>query len=250
MWWKAYLWIVSFVIVLGLFAPILLPGEVPNYTLMDWVGMIVSIPSLIGFFAFAYKKKLLNIQFWKFILWITIATDAFYLAYSSLPKNIIPDLLRVSSTGSEELIGIIFELPMLYGLYQLAYNQDWYTRKDKELVFSMISSEKTNWWKASSVAVAVYGILALLVSAVGEIMPELTFEGKISLAVIGVLQIIVAILIWYRLNLVLLLTLAFFTFRAICLLGGGKFEEFFFNTIVFIILFVTALKTQTKITKG
>jgi hypothetical protein len=249
MGWKIYFWIISALIILGLLAPVLVPGEVQNFTLMDWVGMIVSIPSLIGFFAFAYKKRLLDIKFWKIILWVTVTVNAFYLAYPSLPKNIIPDLLRVSTSGIEGLIGIIFELPILYGLYQLAYNQEWYLRKDKELTFSMVSPEKTNWWKASSVAVAIHGVLALLVSAAGEIMPELTSEGRISLAIIGVLQIVVGILIWYRLNLVLLLTLAFFTFRAICLLGGGKFEEFFFNTIVFIILFITTLKTQTKIMK-
>src|SRR3989344_1856396 len=168
MWWKAYFWIVAILIILGLFAPVLFPGETQKFTLIDWVGIILSVPSLAGLFAFVYKKEFLNRRQWKLVFWVTIVIDAFYLFYSSLPvKDIVPEFLRVSTTsGIESVLGLAFELPILYALYQLAYNPHWNLRQeDKKAVFSMVSLEKTGWWKIASIALVFYGFLYLVALA-------------------------------------------------------------------------------------
>ena len=253
MWWKAYFWIVAILIILGLFAPVLFPGEAQKFTLIDWVGIILSVPSLAGLFAFVYKKEFLNRQQWKLVFWVTIVVDAFYLFYSSLPvKDIVPEFLRVSTTsGIESVLSLAFELPILYALYQLVYNPQWNLRQeDRKTVFIMVSLERTGWWKIASIALVVYGFLYLIVLAGNlETVVSSTNDDKIAVAIIGLLQIIVGILVWYRINLALFLATAFFTFRAIALLGGGLYGEFFFNTLVLVSLFVLILKSQTSIHK-
>src|SRR3990167_5826792 len=175
MCWKAYFWIITILIMLGLFGPVL-PGEALKFTLIDWVGIILSVPSLVGLFAFVYKKEFLNRQQWKLVFWVTIVVDAFYLFYSSLPvKDIVPEFLRVSTTSGiesvlglaiESVLGLAFELSILYALYQLAYNPHWNLRQeDKKTVFSMVSLEKTGWWKIASIALVFYGFLYLVALA-------------------------------------------------------------------------------------
>ncbi len=252
MWWKAYFWIIAILIMLGLFGPVL-PGEALKFTLIDWVGIILSVPSLAGLFAFVYKKEFLNRQQWKLVFWVTIVVDAFYLFYSSLPvKDIVPEFLRVSMTsGIESVLSLAFELPVLYALYQLVYNPQWNLRQeDKKTVSSMVSLERTGWWKIASIALVVYGFLYLIVLAGNlETVVSPTNDGKIAVAIIGLLQIIVGILVWYRINLALFLATAFFTFRAIALLGGGLYGEFFLNTLVLVSLFILILKSQTSVHK-
>lgn len=248
MWWKLYFWIIAILIILAFIASGF-DGTLTKYTFADWVSVFISIPSLIGLYVFAYKKQLSTAQFWKVVLWITIILDAYCFAYYSLPtKNFIPEFLRFSTTlsGLESVFVLIFDLPFLYVTYQLAYNARWYQREDKKFSISLISQEKTGWWKVSAVIVFIYGLLFLLVQ---EIIPEMDNEGKIVTAVLGALQLVGGVLIWYRINLALFLSVLFFTIRGILLLSGGKFEEFFINTIVFIILFVTILKVWTKVSK-
>ena len=200
MWWKAYFWIITILIMLGLFGPVL-PGEALKFTLIDWVGIILSVPSLVGLFAFVYKKEFLNRQQWKLVFWVTIVVDAFYLFYSSLPvKDIVPEFLRVSTiSGIESVLSLAFELPILYALYQLVYNPQWNLRQeDRKTVFSMVSLEKTGWWKIASIALVFYGFLYLVALAGNlETGVSSTNDDKIVLAIIGRLQIIVVILVWY-----------------------------------------------------
>ncbi|GEM_PF-6545026 len=252
MWWKAYFWIGAILTILGLFAPVLFPGEAQKFTLIDWMGIILSVPSLAGLFAFVYKKDFLNRQQWKLVYWVTIVVDAFYLFYSSLlVKDIVPEFLRVGTTfGIESIFSLAFELPILYALYQLAYNPQWNLRQDKNIALVMVSLEKTGWWKIASIALVVYGFLNLIVLTRNlEIVASSTNEVKIGVAIMGLLQIIVGILVWYRINIALFLATAFFTFRAIALLGGGLYGEFFLNTLVLVSLFILILKSQTSIHK-
>lgn len=253
MWWKIYFWIITILILIGVFW-----GELTVfYNAFDWIAIILGIPSLVGLFAFVYKKPISTGQIWKVIFWLTIVLDAYYLFYASTPvKDIVPIFLRPSVTSSnpiEALIGVVLELPILYALYQLAYNAQWHLKKEdsQKREFSMVSLEKTFWWQASSILLVLYGFMYLLVLAANiETLansPTATTEEKIPGAVIGIVQIIIGVLLWFRVNLALWLATIYFTFRAVGLLWVGHFDEFLFNTIVLVSLFILALKSQVRI---
>lgn len=252
MLWKLYFWIIALLIAFGLFA-----GELTaSYNAFDWVGLILSIPSLVGLFAFVYKKQISTAQIWKVIFWVSIVLDAYYLFYASTPvKDLVPVFLRPGATSSnaiEALIGVVLELPILYALYQLAYNLQWYLKKEdsQKREFSMVSPEKTFWWQASSILLVLYGFIYLLgLAANAETFANSPTEGKIAAAIIGLVQIIIGVLLWFRVNLALLLATIYFTFRAVALLGVGHYGEFLLNTVVFVALFVLILKSQLGIHK-
>lgn len=253
MWWKLYFWILAILLIIGLFA-----GELTaSYNTFDWIGLILSVPSLVGLFAFVYKKPISSTQVWKIVFWLTIVFDAYYLFYSSTPvKDIVPVFLRPGATASnaiESLIGVVLELPILYALYQLAHNPQWHLKKEdgQKREFSMVSAEKTFWWQVCSILLVIYGFLYLIgLAANSETFANSPAEGKIAAAVIGLLQIIIGVLLWFRVNLALLLAVLYFAFRAVCLLVAGLYGEFIFNTIVLVSLFVLILKTQTKLHKS
>ena len=228
-------------------------GSLVKYTFADWATLIISIPSLVGLYVFAYKKQFSTTQFWKVILWITIFLDAYTFAYYSLPaKSFLPEFLRFSTTlsGLEAIIVLIFDFPILYTAYQLAYNPHWYKREDKKFSISIISKEKTGWWKTSAIAIFLFSIFAFinLLSPVNEV--QVSVEGQTVLAIISFIAIAVGILLWYRINLALYFSLVFFAFRSVSLLVGKEFIEFSLNAIFFFVLFITALKTQTNISKS
>ncbi len=250
MWWKIYFWIITILILIGVFS-----GELTvSYNAFDWVGIVLSIPSLVGLFAFVYKKPISTGQLWKVIFWLTIVLDAYYLFYASTPvKDIIPIFLRPSATSSnaiEALIGVVLELPILYALYQLAHNPQWHLKKEdsQKREISMVSLEKTFWWQAGSILLVLYGFIYLLgLAANTETFANSPTEGKIAAAVIGLVQIIIGVLLWFRVNLALWLATICFTFRAVALLGVGHYGEFLFNTIVLVSLFILVLKSQIGI---
>jgi len=253
MLWKLYFWILSVLVAIGLFAGVVLTN---SYNAFDWVGLIISILSLFGLFTFVYKKPIFTAQVWKVIFWISIVLDAYYLFYESTPvKDFVPNFLRPnvsSSNAIETLIGVVLELPILYALYQLTYNQQWHLKKEdtQKREFSMVSKEKTFWWQTSSIMLIIYGFIYLLgLAANAETFVNSPIEGKIFAAILGLVQIIIGVLLWFRINLALLLAIIYFTFRTVVLLGVGHYGEFVFNTIVFVSLFVLILKSQLGIHK-
>jgi len=255
MWWKLYFWIIAILMGLSLFVGV----DYYKLTFIDWVGLLVSVPSLIGLFVYVYNKnKFLSIKAWQVVFWLTIVMDGIWLVLASTPvKDVLPLFLRPQATNynnaTEAIIGIVLELPILYALYQLAFNLNWYSKEEVKRVnnISLVNPIKSVWWKVASISLVIYGFIYLfsLVSDTSLIINTYP-EVKIATAIIGLLQIFIGVFLWYRVSLALLLSAIYFIFRAMALLGGGLYGEFIFNTIMLFILFILILKTYTKITQS
>lgn len=253
MWWKLYFWIITILIVLSLFVGI----DFSKSTFMDWAGLLVSIPSLVGLFIYAYNKnKFLSVKIWQIVFWLTIFMDSIGLILASTHvKEVLPLFLMPQVTNytnpTEAIIGTILELPVLYVLYQLSFNLAWYSKQEENSKLNLVNTIKTGWWKLASILLVIYGFLYLLaLTDTTNSIASTSSEEKITTAVIGIFQISIGILLWYRVNLALLLSAVYFIFRAVALLVCGSYGEFIFNTIVLIVLFVLILKTHTKLTQN
>ena len=78
------------------------------------VDLIISIPSLAGFFLFAYKKILLTAKFWQTYLIIYVFWDCFFNLI--LGPRIDPNFSWVNS-----FIGFVLIFPMWIALYLYAF---------------------------------------------------------------------------------------------------------------------------------
>ncbi len=251
MLWKLYFWISAAITILALIVSALYSGKLtPTYNIFDWVGLFLSIPSLVGLFVFVYKKPISTATVWKAIFWFSIFLDAYYLTPI---KDLAPTFLRPSATSPnlvEALVVIVLDAPLLYALFQLSFNPQWNLEKKhvQKRQVSMVSTEKTFWWQVSSIVLVLYGFVYLfgLITDTRS-LANFPTEVKIATAVIGFVQIIIGVLLWFRVNLALILAIIYFTIRAIGLLIVGHYGEFILNTIVFMVLFILILISQVRI---
>lgn len=246
MWWKLYFWFVVILLTSALIG-VLLPNESIKFTLLDWVLLFLSIPSLVGLFAFAYKKQMLNQKAWGYVFWLTISIDAVSLfLYSIQQSDFIPALLKPGTGSSliESIINFLFELPVLFALYQLAFNSDWnvISEGSKKLV-SLINPQKMVWWQIGAISLLVNGFFNVAGPAFN---PNTVWAINVGIAIGGILNLILGILIWFRVNIALCLAAFFYIYAATVNLITLRFGYFFIDAIVLSLLFVLILKTRIK----
>jgi hypothetical protein len=132
MWWKIYFVIITLICLL------LLKDYLSNlnWNLSDFAGFLSLFPFVIGIFAFAFKKKIFTVRFWKLYFWYEIVSTVGYLLYDFTPlkdsqllaaffkSNIYPD----TEVSENKLVcifclSLMFSLivPSIYILYRLGY---------------------------------------------------------------------------------------------------------------------------------
>jgi len=121
MWWKIYFWIYLILSVVGIFA---LLQHTP-LGLVDILGLLLSIVLLLAIYAYAFKKNILQVSYWKILFWIVIFLFVEeMLELFVLPKDFISNLIpflknNVPLNAGERLFSSLFSLPNVYVIYKL-----------------------------------------------------------------------------------------------------------------------------------
>lgn len=118
--WKFYFWGVVIFYTVGF-----LSFANPEWIFVQWQGLVLTLPAILGLYSYAYKKPVLKPIHWKYITWFTFAVYAFYLSYIFFPmvRALLPSFLNPGPLlAIETVITLIFGLPMLYALDQLGNN--------------------------------------------------------------------------------------------------------------------------------
>jgi len=109
MFWKIYFWILSFILFFGYV------GAFPKgLDSIHILVLIISIPSLVGFFLYAYKKSLFTAKFWRFYFIIYIFWDLYF------NLMILPGV-ESNYSWPETFIGFLLISPMWIALYLYAF---------------------------------------------------------------------------------------------------------------------------------
>ncbi|OGW26198.1 MAG: hypothetical protein A2X59_03110 [Nitrospirae bacterium GWC2_42_7] len=106
--WKIYFWLLTILLIIGS-----ITDGFSSY--WDIVGLPLDICAFVGFFSYAYRKKIFNKIFWKsflpiYIIWDVTYNLVIYPKYSEEPVEII-----------YILIGYIFIVPLYIALYRYAF---------------------------------------------------------------------------------------------------------------------------------
>lgn len=118
--WKFYFWGVLIFYTAGF-----LSLANPQWVFVEWQGLVLTLPSVLGLFAYSYKKKLLSRVYWKYILWFTFAVYAFYFSYIFIPmvKDLSSSFLNLGPfLEIPTVFTLLLGLPILYALDKLAHN--------------------------------------------------------------------------------------------------------------------------------
>ena len=107
MGWKIYSWFFLLVVVAGYTEAFITESK----TILFYLDLIVTINSLAGLFAYAYKIKLVSVNFWKICFVLNVMWD---LIYNTILQNITHPFV-------EELLGLALCLPTYVALYLLGY---------------------------------------------------------------------------------------------------------------------------------
>ena len=107
MGWKIYSWFILLAVVAG-YAEALITEPI---TILFSVDLIVTINSLAGLFAYAYKMKLVSAIFWKIFFVLNVLWD---LIYNTILQDITLPLVAL-------LLVIALCLPIYVALYLLGF---------------------------------------------------------------------------------------------------------------------------------
>ena len=107
MFWKIYFWLIVILTAIGV---LITRFSHPVYI----VDFIMISPTLTGFFLYAYKKKWLDVRFWKAFFPICFFWDI----YSVL---IVSPSVEGSPSTLESSFSLIFVLPIWIALYLYAF---------------------------------------------------------------------------------------------------------------------------------
>lgn len=110
MFWKIYFWILLVLLLLGYMGMAF--GKA--LSMIYFFDLIISIPSLAGFFLFAYKKIFLTAKFWQPYFIIYVLWDCFFNLI--LGPRIDNDFSWVTA-----FIGFVIIFPMWIALYLYAF---------------------------------------------------------------------------------------------------------------------------------
>lgn len=125
MWWKIYFWAVLIINLILYFY--IASANSPK--IGDLIGLIIAVISLIGLFAYTYKKAIFSKSFWKRFFWVFLLSEIIYFIYSYTPlENLIPlrELTTVLGNGNEtaliqDLMIIILLSPLFFPHYYAIY---------------------------------------------------------------------------------------------------------------------------------
>jgi hypothetical protein len=107
-----------------------------NWSFNDILCVISISISEVGLFAFAFKKELFSVKFWKYAFWAVLILDITTIIYAVTPLNQIPFLQTIyhSNVYSEieeslkdpfififVLVFMLLFIPSYYALYQLGH---------------------------------------------------------------------------------------------------------------------------------
>jgi hypothetical protein len=244
--WKTYFWFITLII--ALFVVFLFTQKLER-TGLDWLSDLLLIPSWIGVYAYAYRKVVFNSFFWRGVFWPNVLLSLWGVILSIDQVRIaIPAFLRFTGIDVDFTIILIwglFSFPLLYILYQLSYNQNWSVRpKGKKISFNFINPLVTVWWKISAIPFLFFAVIDF---------STLSFESSEKDALFnltrGVINVILAIFLWKRVNAAFLLTLAYFGFFATIQLIIRNFNNLILLSPFIILLTYLLLKTYRGILK-
>lgn len=107
MFWKIYVWFIFLIFFLGYMTT-------KPFSAVNVMDLIISLPSLIGFFLYAYRKKWLNVKFWKVYVCIYFLWDICF--------NLVL-MPKIESRGPDfsTLAGFALIFPMWVALYLYAF---------------------------------------------------------------------------------------------------------------------------------
>jgi len=125
MWWKIYFWIIALLLIIGSFAIL----EFVPLAFMDMVSLVLEFATLLGIFAYAYKKQVLDKRYWKTLFYINIAlTIIGLLELYALPKNFLSDMFpflqtKIPLDDGSILFATLLYGPAYYALYLLGFSK-------------------------------------------------------------------------------------------------------------------------------
>jgi hypothetical protein len=89
------------------------------------IALVVS--DIIGIYAFAYRKRILEQKQWRILFYVILVDQLFYWVYRltalSLLLPIYASGLHLSRSWPSLLVGFLLTLPDIYVFYRLAYNK-------------------------------------------------------------------------------------------------------------------------------
>ncbi len=112
MFWKVYFWFLSFVF--------LVSYSINFGYLKFWpyqIDLLVSVPSLVGFFLFAYRKHFLSLHFWQKYVPLYCMWDI-YFNMKLLPA------IEGRILGVAEVFGFLIIFPLWIALFLYAFKPE------------------------------------------------------------------------------------------------------------------------------
>ena len=108
MFWKIYFWVFCVILAIGYIA-------IKLFDAIYIVDLIISLPSLVGLFLYAYKKRWLDVRFWRVYVPIYLFWDI-YMNFVILPK-----VEGKSLVGLESILVFVFLFPIWIALCLYAF---------------------------------------------------------------------------------------------------------------------------------
>lgn len=118
---QKYYWITISLSLIGLMSTY---GAAPQWTLLDYIEVVIAVVSLYGVYIFTHGKKTIPQSIWKWFFWIRIISWSAYVKYLFTPKEELiklPILLKTTVILAPQDAALILftTLPTIYALYVL-----------------------------------------------------------------------------------------------------------------------------------
>lgn len=122
MFWKIYTWIIITLSIIGLGIVLL---KVNTWNLADLIEFIGTIITVIGLYAYVYKKQFFTPKFWQFAFYISLITIivSFTYEFTSLNSFLpLPEFLQshTITNKAELVISTILSIPVYIAFYRLS----------------------------------------------------------------------------------------------------------------------------------
>ncbi len=107
MFWEIYFWFYCVILILGYILT-------KSFSAVYIVDLIISFPAFVGFFLYAYRKRWLDVRFWKVYVPIYFLWDICF-NLMILPK------IEGRNPGLDTVVGSALIFPMWIALYLYAF---------------------------------------------------------------------------------------------------------------------------------
>lgn len=117
-----YFWLYAVLSVVGVFTTY---TGMREWQFVDRLEIISTVIAVLGLYSYSYGRRIFEQPYWKVGFWILIGGAFAELVYRFTPITFLSEFLksRIISSGEEAITGILFSLPVLYCLHQLAYGE-------------------------------------------------------------------------------------------------------------------------------